>query len=156
MNTGTSLVAQWLRIHLPMQGTWVQALVQEDPTCHRATKPCAPQLLSLRSRAREPQLLNPQAATTEACAPRVRAPQQEKPLQWEAHTPQWRAAPLEATRESPCAATRPNTAKKNKKQNKQSWTLTPNGPYSFSRLYSEPQPTSDSFTQWITYLLCHR
>ena len=34
-----SLVAQWLRIHLPMQGTRVQALVQEDPTCHGATKP---------------------------------------------------------------------------------------------------------------------
>ena len=34
-----SLVAQWLRIHLLMQGTWVQALVQEDPTCHGATKP---------------------------------------------------------------------------------------------------------------------
>ena len=34
-----SLVAQWLRIHLPMQGTWVQALVQEDPTCRGATKP---------------------------------------------------------------------------------------------------------------------
>ena len=26
----TSLVAQWLRIRLPMQGTQVQALVQED------------------------------------------------------------------------------------------------------------------------------
>ena len=35
----TSLVAQWLRIRLPMQGTRVRALVQEDPTCHRATKP---------------------------------------------------------------------------------------------------------------------
>ena len=35
----TSLVAQWLRIHLPMQGTWVRALVWEDPTCHGATKP---------------------------------------------------------------------------------------------------------------------
>ena len=35
----TSLVAQWLRIHLPMQGTRVQALVREDPTCHGATKP---------------------------------------------------------------------------------------------------------------------
>ena len=34
-----SLVAQWLRIRLPMQGTWVQALVWEDPTCRRATKP---------------------------------------------------------------------------------------------------------------------
>ena len=36
---GTSLVAQWLRIHLPMQGTRVRALVREDPTCRRATKP---------------------------------------------------------------------------------------------------------------------
>ena len=36
---GTSLVAQWLRIRLPMQGTQVRALVQEAPTCHRATKP---------------------------------------------------------------------------------------------------------------------
>ena len=37
--TGTSLVAQWLRIRLPMQGTWVRALVWEDPTCRGATKP---------------------------------------------------------------------------------------------------------------------
>ena len=36
---GTSLVAQWLRIHPPMQGTRVRALVQEDPTCRGATKP---------------------------------------------------------------------------------------------------------------------
>ena len=36
---GTSLVAQWLRIRLPMQGTRVQALVREDPTCSRATRP---------------------------------------------------------------------------------------------------------------------
>ena len=35
----TSLVAQWLRIHLSMQGTRVPALVQEDPTCCGATKP---------------------------------------------------------------------------------------------------------------------
>ena len=34
-----SLVAQWLRIHLPRQGTRVRALVPEDPTCRRATKP---------------------------------------------------------------------------------------------------------------------
>ena len=34
-----SLVAQWLRIRLPVQGTWVQALVQEDPTCGGATRP---------------------------------------------------------------------------------------------------------------------
>ena len=36
---GTCLVAQWLRTHLPRQGTWVQSLVWEDPTCRRATKP---------------------------------------------------------------------------------------------------------------------
>ena len=34
-----SLVAQWLRIRLPMQGTRVRALVREDPTCRGATKP---------------------------------------------------------------------------------------------------------------------
>ncbi|KAJ8786087.1 hypothetical protein J1605_006667 [Eschrichtius robustus] len=36
---GTSLVAQQLRIHLPMQGTRVPALIREDPKCCRATKP---------------------------------------------------------------------------------------------------------------------
>ena len=35
----TSLVARWIRIQLPVQGTWVQFLVQEDPTCCRATNP---------------------------------------------------------------------------------------------------------------------
>ena len=36
---GTSLVSQWLRIRLQMQGTWVRPLLWEDPTCHGATKP---------------------------------------------------------------------------------------------------------------------
>ncbi|KAJ8798063.1 hypothetical protein J1605_016946 [Eschrichtius robustus] len=36
---GTSLVAQWLRIRLPTQGTRVRALVREDTTCRGATKP---------------------------------------------------------------------------------------------------------------------
>ena len=35
----TSLVAQWLRIRLPVQGTRVRALVREDPTCRGASKP---------------------------------------------------------------------------------------------------------------------
>ena len=74
-------MAQWLRVCLPVQETRVQALVQEDPTCRGATKACVPQLLSLCSRAREPQLLSPRATTTEACAPRARALQQEKPPQ---------------------------------------------------------------------------
>ena len=37
--TGASLVAQWLRVCLPMQGTRVLALVWEDPTCRGATGP---------------------------------------------------------------------------------------------------------------------
>ena len=32
-------VVQWLRICLPMQGTWVRSLIWEDPICWRATKP---------------------------------------------------------------------------------------------------------------------
>ena len=34
----TSLVVQWLRVHLSMQGTCVLSLVQEDSTCRGATK----------------------------------------------------------------------------------------------------------------------
>ena len=41
--TGASLMTQWLKkkkkIHLPMQETPVQSLVQEDPTCHGAAEP---------------------------------------------------------------------------------------------------------------------
>ena len=36
---GASLVAQWLRVCLPMQGTRIRALVWEDPTCRGATGP---------------------------------------------------------------------------------------------------------------------
>ena len=38
-NCQTSLVVQWIRIHLPMQETWVWSLVWDYPTCHRAAKP---------------------------------------------------------------------------------------------------------------------
>ena len=62
--TGTSLVAQWLRIRLPMQRTQVRALIREDPTCHRATKPmshsywaCALEPTSHNYWAHVPQLL---------------------------------------------------------------------------------------------------
>ena len=61
-----SLVVQWLRIRLPMQGTWVQALVWKDPTCRGATKPvchnyraCALELASHNYWAHVPQLLKP-------------------------------------------------------------------------------------------------
>ena len=91
-----SLVAQWLRICLPMQGTQVRALVWEDPTCRGATKPmrhsywaCALEPTSHNYWAHVPQLLEPTchnhwspcATTTEAHAPRACAPQQGKPQQ---------------------------------------------------------------------------
>ena len=63
---GLPLVTQWLRVRLPMQGTWVQALVREDPTCRRATKPmchnywdCALEPVSHNYWAHAPQLLKP-------------------------------------------------------------------------------------------------
>ena len=56
-------MAQGLRIRLPMQGTQVRALVQEDPTCHGATKPtlrnyCAHVLQLLKPMLLEPVLCN--------------------------------------------------------------------------------------------------
>ena len=63
-----------------MQGTWVLSLVQEDPTCCRATKP-----VSCNYWAWVLRLLKP------AC-PKAHDLQQEKPLQWEARS-QGRAAP---------------------------------------------------------------
>ena len=63
---GASLVAQWLRIPLPMQGTQVWAPVREDPTCCGATKPmhhsywaCALEPANHNYRAHVPQLLKP-------------------------------------------------------------------------------------------------
>ena len=52
---GASLVAQWLRTCLPMQGA------RDNPTCHKAVSLCA--------------------KTTEALEPRARTPRQGKPLQ---------------------------------------------------------------------------
>ena len=37
-----SLVFQWLRIHLAMQGTLVRSWSREDPTCSGAVSPCSP------------------------------------------------------------------------------------------------------------------
>ena len=82
----TSLVAQWLRICLPMQGTRVRALLWEDSTCRRATKPVRHNYWACT--------LEPTSHNYWARAPRARAPQQEKPPQWEAHAPQRRVAPI--------------------------------------------------------------
>ena len=70
---GASLVAQGLRVCLPMQGTRVRALVWEDPTCRGATRPVSH---------------NYWACASEACAP-----QQERPRRRKARAPWWRVAP---------------------------------------------------------------
>ena len=87
-------VSQWQRIYLPTQGTQVWSLVQEDPTCHGATKPvsrnywaCALEPRSHNYGTRGLPLLKPVRPT--ACAL-----QQEKPPQWEAHTLQQRVSNL--------------------------------------------------------------
>ena len=82
---GTSLVVQWLRIHLPMQGTWVWALVQEDAICHGATKPVCHNYWSLHTLgpashnywAHTPQLLKP--AHLEPVLRNKRSHRNEKP-----------------------------------------------------------------------------
>ena len=50
-------------------GAWVPSQVRKDPTCNRASQPCAPQVLSQCPRAREPELLSPHAAVAEAHVP---------------------------------------------------------------------------------------
>ena len=59
----TSLVVQWLRIHLPVQGTQVRSPVCEDPTGLRETKP------SCHNYCLEPMLLNKRSAVMKS--PRV-------------------------------------------------------------------------------------
>ena len=81
---GTSLLAQWLRICLPMQGTRVRALVREDPTCRGATKPvrhnywaCALEPMSHNYWAHVLQLLKP--AHLEPVLRNKRSHRNEKP-----------------------------------------------------------------------------
>ena len=94
-NPGTSLVAQCLRICLPMQGTWVRALRREDPTCRGATKPARePQLPSPC-----PQLLKPTCLEPMLCNKRSQC--NEKPPYCNKEWP-----PLAATRESLRTATK--------------------------------------------------
>ena len=81
-----SLVAQWLRICLPMQGTRVRALVWEDPTCRGATKPVSH---------------NYWACATGACAPQQEGRDSERPVHRDEEWP-----PLAATRESPRTETK--------------------------------------------------
>ena len=97
---GTSPVAQWLRIHLPMQGTQVQSLVWEDPTCRGATKP-----MCHNCWAHVPQLLKPAPLEPMLC--NKRSHHNEKPAH---HNKE--STPLAATRESPCTATKTQRSQK--------------------------------------------
>ena len=87
---GTSLVVQWLRILLTMQGTRVWSLVWEDPTCRGETKPVCHDYW-----AHVLQLLKP--ACLEPTLRNKRSHRNEKPAHRNEEYP-----PLTATRESPC------------------------------------------------------
>ena len=87
-----SLVIQWLRICLQIKGTWVLSLIQEDPTCHGATKPMhhsywvhALEPMSCNYWAWMPQLLSPHALEPLICT--------EEPPQREACTAQLESSP---------------------------------------------------------------
>ena len=89
----TSLVAQWIRICLPMRGTWIWFLVWGDSTWHGTTKPVHHNywvhILEPPSHncwAHKPQLLKPRW-------PRSCLLQQKKLPWWEASGPYWRVAP---------------------------------------------------------------
>ena len=90
-NFRASLVIQWLRIHLAMQGTGIRCLVWEDSTCYGATKPMCHNYWAL---AREPTL-------------HKRSPHNEKPVHCNKEYP-----PLAATRESLCATAKTHNSQK--------------------------------------------
>ena len=98
-----SLVAQWLMVCLPVQRTRVQALVQEDPTCHEATRPvrhsywaCALEPASHNYWVCVPQLLKP--VRLEPVLRNKRSHCDEKPSHCNEEKPL-----LASTRESPCS-----------------------------------------------------
>ena len=76
-----------------MQGTQVRALLREDPTCPGETKLVRHNYWACALEPVSHNYWSLCATTTEAHAPGARAPQQEKPPQWEARAPQQRVAP---------------------------------------------------------------
>ena len=116
-NLGASVVAQWLRICLPMQGTRVRAPVWEDPMCRGATKPVRHNYWACA-------LESPHATTTEPTCHNY----------WSPHSTTREDTtmrrPCTATKSSPCSPQlekahaqqwRPNAAKKKKKKKKVVW-----------------------------------
>ena len=87
-----SLVAWWWRVHLTMQETWVWSLIQEDPTCHRATKPVSHNYWACALEPSNHNYWAPALQLPKPAARRARAPQ-KKPPHWENCTLQQRVAP---------------------------------------------------------------
>ena len=85
----TSQVAQWLRICLPMQGTWFRSLVQEDATRHRPTK-----LIGHYRPHPEPVLQN------------------KKPPRREGQHPRWRGAPAPHSEAASTCGSKTQTSQK--------------------------------------------
>ena len=73
-----------------------------------------PQLLSLRSRAHEPQLLSPSATTTEARAPRGHAPQQREATTMKSLRTAMNSSPRSLQLEKTCKQQQRPTSAKNK------------------------------------------
>ena len=96
-----------------MQGTRVQALIREDPTCRGATKPVCHNYWAYALEPASHNYWSPRAATTEACVPRARAPQQREATAMRSPRTAMKSSPrspqLEKARTQ---QRRPNTAKK--------------------------------------------
>ena len=97
-------MAQWLRICLPVHGTWVRALVQEDSTCRGVTKP-----VSHNYWARVPQLLKP--VRLKPVLHNKRSHCSEKPVHLNEEQPL-----LATTRESRHAATKTQRSQRKEKK----------------------------------------
>ena len=107
----TSLVAQWLRIRLPMQRTRVPSLVREDPTCRVATGPMCHNYWAC--------VLEPASHNYWACVPQLLKPARLEPVLATREATAMRS-PCTATKSSPCSMElekaraqqrRPNTTK---------------------------------------------
>ena len=83
-----SLVVQGLRICLPVQGTLVWSLLEEDSRCHEAAKPVHHSYWTYTLEPKSHNYWTCTPPTPEAGAPRAHAVPQEKPQQWEAQAVQ--------------------------------------------------------------------
>ena len=113
MTIRASLVVQELRICLPVQGTLVWSLLEEDSTCHEAAKPVHHSYWTCALEPKSHNYWTCTPPTPEAGAPRAHAVPQEKPQQWEAQALQRETnSLLSVAGESLCAATEAQCSRK--------------------------------------------